>query len=89
VQASENGDLGQPWHNCGLAYFDGNVVEEDSGGQPETYQIPGLAGSVRIATFNASLNRSEPGQLIQDLSTPDNRQARRPAARRPEHAGVR
>ena len=29
-----------------------------------------------IATFNASLNHSEAGQLIDDLSTPDNKQAR-------------
>ncbi|NEP45820.1 MAG: endonuclease/exonuclease/phosphatase family protein, partial [Okeania sp. SIO2H7] len=30
---------------------------------------------VRFATFNASLNREEEGQLITDLSTPDNEQA--------------
>ena len=32
-------------------------------------------GSVRFATFNASLNRFDAGQLITDLSTPDNAQA--------------
>lgn len=32
--------------------------------------------TVRFATFNASLNRGEPGQLVRDLSTPDNAQAR-------------
>ena len=31
---------------------------------------------VRFATFNASLNRNSAGQLIADLSTPDNAQAR-------------
>ena len=31
---------------------------------------------VRFATFNASLNRGAPGQLVADLSTPDNAQAR-------------
>ncbi len=31
--------------------------------------------SVRIATFNASLNRAAAGTLISDLQTPDNRQA--------------
>jgi Endonuclease/Exonuclease/phosphatase family len=31
---------------------------------------------VRFATFNASLNRNTEGQLIQDLSTPNNTQAR-------------
>ena len=31
---------------------------------------------VRFATFNASLNRSSAGQLIQDLSTPTNAQAK-------------
>lgn len=34
------------------------------------------AGSVRFATFNASLNRDAAGQLVRDLSTPDNQQAR-------------
>lgn len=34
---------------------------------------------LRIATFNASLNRDEAGQLIADLSTPDNQQARNAA----------
>ncbi len=34
------------------------------------------ATELTIATFNASLNRSEAGQLVDDLSTPDNEQAR-------------
>ena len=36
-----------------------------------------MAGSetVRFSTFNASLNRSSEGELISDLSTPDNAQA--------------
>jgi 3-phytase len=34
------------------------------------------AGAVRFATFNASLNRGSQGQLVRDLSTPDNEQAR-------------
>ncbi|WP_216205885.1 endonuclease/exonuclease/phosphatase family protein [Amycolatopsis aidingensis] len=37
---------------------------------------PGRFEPVRFATFNASLNRAEAGQLITDLSTPDNAQAR-------------
>lgn len=32
--------------------------------------------TVRFATFNASLNRNAAGQLVSDLSTPDNAQAR-------------
>src|SRR5687767_8671282 len=32
--------------------------------------------TLRVATFNASLNRSAQGQLVADLSTPDNAQAR-------------
>jgi hypothetical protein len=32
--------------------------------------------AVRFATFNASLNRNEAGQLVTDLSTPDNAQAK-------------
>jgi hypothetical protein len=34
---------------------------------------------VRFSTFNASLNRSAAGQLVSDLSTPDNAQARKVA----------
>ena len=34
------------------------------------------ADPVRFATFNASLNRTRAGQLVEDLSTPDNVQAR-------------
>src|SRR5687768_11216502 len=33
----------------------------------------------RFATFNASLNRSAAGQLIADLSTPNNQQAKNAA----------
>lgn len=46
---------------------------------------PELAGGnagvhgVRFATFNASLNRNSPGQLISDLSTPNNTQAKNAA----------
>ena len=32
--------------------------------------------TVRFATYNASLNRAAAGQLVSDLSTPDNTQAR-------------
>lgn len=31
--------------------------------------------NIRFATFNVSLNRSESGELISDLSTPENEQA--------------
>ena len=37
---------------------------------------PPPANSVRVATFNASLNRDRAGQLADDLATPDNKQAR-------------
>ncbi|MGF3024807.1 esterase-like activity of phytase family protein [Methylobacterium aquaticum] len=33
-------------------------------------------GNLRVATFNASLNRTTEGQLVRDLSTPGNAQAR-------------
>ena len=36
----------------------------------------GHKGPVRFSTFNASLNRNVAGQLVADLSTPDNQQAR-------------
>jgi 3-phytase len=35
-----------------------------------------MSTSIRVSTFNASLNRAAEGQLISDLSTPDNAQAR-------------
>ncbi|MEU6642926.1 endonuclease/exonuclease/phosphatase family protein [Saccharomonospora sp. NPDC046836] len=37
---------------------------------------PHVKEPVRFATFNASLNRASAGQLLTDLSTPDNPQAR-------------
>jgi hypothetical protein len=36
----------------------------------------GVDRDVRFATFNASLNRNNEGDLVRDLSTPDNQQAR-------------
>ena len=38
------------------------------------------AGGLRIATFNASLSRATAGELVADLSTPDDQQARNVAA---------
>mgnify|MGYP001161900773 CR=1 FL=1 len=37
---------------------------------------PGPQDTVRFATFNASLNRTAEGKLLDDLSTPDDEQAR-------------
>ena len=37
---------------------------------------PGASGTIRFATFNASLNRGAAGQAVADLSTPGNAQAR-------------
>jgi hypothetical protein len=46
---------------------------------PETPQaMP--AGGFRIATFNASLNRAAEGELVEDLSSPDDQQAANVAA---------
>jgi hypothetical protein len=42
---------------------------------PATAAPGGIDKDVRFATFNASLNRSAAGQLVSDLSTPDNAQA--------------
>jgi hypothetical protein len=39
----------------------------------------GVSEQVRFATFNASLNRDAEGQLLADLSTPNNPQARKVA----------
>jgi hypothetical protein len=52
--------------------------EDDEGGvsSEEGYAKALPEGAVRVATFNASLNRESEGQLIDDLSTKDNAQAR-------------
>lgn len=42
---------------------------------PTAVAAPTVDHDVRFATFNASLNRGSQGQLVQDLSTPDNAQA--------------
>jgi hypothetical protein len=42
---------------------------------PDGHQPPGRPGEVRFATFNASLNRNNEGDLETDLATPDNAQA--------------
>jgi 3-phytase len=44
--------------------------------QTSTARVEQPKGAVRFATFNASLNRDSQGQLVRDLSTPDNDQAR-------------
>lgn len=44
--------------------------------QPTPAAAPGPADPVRFATFNASLNRAVEGELVADLSTPDDQQAR-------------
>jgi hypothetical protein len=54
---------------------------------PTLLLVPGAPGAaagppdreVRIATFNASLNRATEGELVADLSTPDDAQARQVA----------
>lgn len=38
--------------------------------------VTGDKHGLRVATYNASLNRNEESQLLRDLSTPDNQQAR-------------
>lgn len=45
------------------------------GGAPSSTSAAQNDGTVRIATFNASLNRSKPGELLTDLGAGANRQA--------------
>lgn len=45
----------------------------------EPWSTKVLEGTIRIATFNCSLNRDAEGQLIRDLSNSDNQQARKVA----------
>jgi len=63
---------------CGAGLF-GSVASgcdgaKASSAESNVKQLP--AGAVRVATFNASLNRGEAGELLQDLSDGDNLQAR-------------
>ncbi len=44
-------------------------------GQEPWVPLPLPPGGFRVATFNASLSRSAEGELLQDLSTPDDPQA--------------
>jgi Endonuclease/Exonuclease/phosphatase family len=46
---------------------------------PAAFADGGKHADARFATFNASLNRSAAGQLIADLSTPNNQQAKNAA----------
>lgn len=43
---------------------------------PGAADEPPPRASIRVATFNVSLNRERPGQLIENLATPDDPQAR-------------
>jgi Endonuclease/Exonuclease/phosphatase family len=54
------------------AVFAGTVVTAPAG---VAAPLDAAGGTVRFATYNASLNRSTEGQLAADLSTPDNAQA--------------
>lgn len=47
-----------------------------NGSAPARAAAPAAGKTVRFATFNASLNRSNLGDLVRDLSTPDNAQAK-------------
>jgi endonuclease/exonuclease/phosphatase family metal-dependent hydrolase len=54
-----------------------STVPESTAPDGET-SVPGLAPAgegIRIATFNASLNRAAEGELVENLSTPDDPQA--------------
>ncbi len=46
-----------------------------TGAAPDPATDRGRAETVRFATFNASLNRAAAGELVEDLSTPDDPQA--------------
>jgi hypothetical protein len=53
------------------------AAQYPEGGEGRIKMVEQEAGAtIRFATFNASLNRNAEGQLIADLSTPDNAQAK-------------
>ena len=51
------------------------AASADAGSRPSGADRPGHHDNVRFSTFNASLNRTNAGDLVRDLSTPDNAQA--------------
>jgi hypothetical protein len=56
------------------------VPGDTAGATPERTDRAGRVDrDVRFATYNASLNRNNEGDLVRDLSTPDNQQARKVA----------
>jgi len=57
------------------AIFDGSTPFRSSDHDPVVVGLA-LGDRARFATFNASLNRNNAGDLITDLSTPDNAQAK-------------
>ncbi|MHB0775635.1 esterase-like activity of phytase family protein [Halomonas sp. WWR20] len=70
---------GQAYYS-GLADALGLLAEALSDGQhsptvPEEPEIPDATSTLRVASYNASLNRAETGELLADLSTPDDPQA--------------
>ena len=61
----------------GIEFGFGLVVAGTIAGAPViAADIPQRPPSIRIATFNASLNRERPGELTANLATPDDLQAR-------------
>ncbi len=60
---------------AGAAIVPAPAVASGHGNGPGHGNAPGPDRTVRFATYNASLNRSAAGQLVRDLSTPDNVQA--------------
>lgn len=60
---------------AGIVAVTGVALATVAPAQAQEAEATASAGSVRFATFNASLNRSAAGQLITDLSTPNNAQA--------------
>lgn len=53
----------------------GTAAAPDRGDRGDRAKGASRRPTVRFATFNASLNRAEEGELVADLSTPDDRQA--------------
>ena len=87
---NETSDLQNPEHTYSSAgtFTVSLTVTDDNGSLTETKpdfivvtkatqtEVPENQADIRVATFNASLNRPNEGELISDLSTPDNEQAR-------------
>lgn len=77
IMKQEGGDASRPLFLCAALIALGLIIEPADASALQAQVADRAAATIRFATYNASLNRSSAGELVRDLSTPDNTQARR------------